>query len=95
MPSYTNSVTGWAIRCAGLRRMICVLRSYLTALGASVAVAKRCLNHRIGGLVGVYDQHDYLIERRAALTVWSEFLATCEHDQSWAAGKVIPIQRTA
>lgn len=70
-------------------------RSHLSALGVSVIVAERCLNHEIGGLVSVYDQHDYLTERRAALSVWDEFLAACERGQPWIAGKVIPMQRTA
>ena len=42
-------------------------RSHLAALGVSVIVAERCLNHSLGGLLSIYDQHDYLAERRAAL----------------------------
>ena len=42
-------------------------RSHLAALGVSVIVAERCLNHSLGGLLSIYDQHDYLDERRAAL----------------------------
>jgi integrase len=41
-------------------------RSYLSELGVDIIVAERCLNHTLGGLVAVYDQHDYLDERRAA-----------------------------
>ncbi|MBK7421601.1 MAG: hypothetical protein IPJ48_00045 [Propionivibrio sp.] len=39
-------------------------RSHLGALGVPVIVAERCLNHSLGGLIAVYDQHDYLEERR-------------------------------
>jgi hypothetical protein len=42
-------------------------RSHLAALGVHVIVAERCLNHTLGGLIAVYDQHDYMTERRAAL----------------------------
>lgn len=46
------------------------MRSHLSALGVSVVVAERCLNHALGGLIAVYDQHDYLDERREALESW-------------------------
>lgn len=49
-------------------------RSHLAALGVNVIVAERCLNHTLGGLVAVYDQHDYLPERRAALLLWANQL---------------------
>jgi integrase len=52
-------------------------RSHLAALGVSVIVSERCLNHSLGGLLSIYDQHDYLTERRAALERWTEFLITC------------------
>lgn len=53
-------------------------RSHLAALGVDLQVAERCLNHSIGGLVAVYDQHDYLEERRKALILLSNFLEACE-----------------
>lgn len=34
-------------------------RSHLAALGVPVLVAERCLNQALGGLVAVYDQHDF------------------------------------
>src|SRR5213075_2726438 len=52
-------------------------RSHLAVLGVSVVVAERCLNHTLGGLLAIYDQHDYLDERRAALERWTEFLVAC------------------
>ena len=52
-------------------------RSHLAALGVSVIVAERCLNHSLGGLLSIYDRHDYLTERRAALERWTEFLVAC------------------
>lgn len=42
-------------------------RSHLGALDVGVLIAERCLNHSLGGLVAVYDKHDYLTERCRAL----------------------------
>lgn len=53
-------------------------RSHLGALGIPVAIAERCLNHTLGGLIAVYDQHDYLDERRKALELWSTRLSVLE-----------------
>ncbi len=60
-------------------------RSHLSELGVNVLVAERCLNHALGGLVAVYDQHDYLTERRSALELWTSFILACESGQAWAA----------
>ena len=52
-------------------------RAVTWPLGVNVIVAERCLNHSLGGLVGVYDQHDYMTERRAALETWASFVLAC------------------
>ncbi|WP_079434425.1 site-specific integrase [Zoogloea sp. LCSB751] len=72
-------------------------RSHLAALGVPILVAERCLNHSLGGLVAVYDQHDYLTERRAALELWASFLLACEQGREWASpgGKVVPLRGRA
>jgi len=54
-------------------------RSHLAALGIDVLIAERCLNHSLGGLVAVYDQHDYIEERRRALELWSAKLSRLEN----------------
>lgn len=54
------------------------MRSHLAALGVSVVIAERCLNHSLGGLIAVYDQHDYLDERRRALDLWVSKLSALE-----------------
>lgn len=54
-------------------------RSHLAALGVDVLIAERCLNHSLGGLIAVYDQHDYIEERRRALELWSERLSSLEN----------------
>lgn len=53
-------------------------RSHLAELGVDLIVAERCLNHSLGGLVAVYDQHDYLAERQRALGLWAKRLEDLE-----------------
>lgn len=65
-------------------------RSHLGAMGVDLLIAERCLNHSLGGLVAIYDQHDYLSERRKALDLLSGFILACESGQDW---NVIPFRR--
>ncbi len=58
-------------------------RSHLGALGVDVLIAERCLNHSLGGLVAVYDKHDYLTERRRALELWAAKLASLEKGEGF------------
>ena len=67
-------------------------RSHLGALGVDVLIAERCLNHSLGGLVAVYDKHDYLTERRKALELWSAKTAALEKGEAF---NVVPIKRAA
>ena len=39
-----------------------------------------CLNHKLTGVEGIYDQHTYYPERRQALLTWMQFLMDCEAD---------------
>jgi integrase len=72
-------------------------RSHLAALGVSVIVAERCLNHSLGGLLAVYDQHDYLTERRVALDLWTDFIIACESGRAWVTpnSNVVRLPRAA
>lgn len=47
-------------------------RTHLEAMGVAPHVAERCLNHKVRGLVGVYNRHDYFNERRTALQAWAD-----------------------
>jgi len=67
-------------------------RSYLAELGVDVLVAERCLNHSLGGLIAVYDQHDYLLERRRALELWASHLQAIESGRN---SNVEPMRRAA
>ena len=53
------------------------MRSGLGRLGVPQVVAELCLGHQTakGGLVGVYDQHAYTDEKRAAWQKWGGYLA--------------------
>ncbi len=62
-------------------------RSHLSALGVDVLIAERCLNHSLGGLVAVYDKHDYLAERHEALTLWNNKIRAIEK-----GGQLVPLK---
>lgn len=66
-------------------------RSYLSDFGVAPIVAERCLNHRLSGILAIYDVHDYFAERRAALTIWTDFLQACESGMEWRRENVIPM----
>ena len=57
------------MRLHDLRR---TLRTGLAELGVSFEVAERVLNHAMPGLQAVYNRHNYLSEKRTALTLWAE-----------------------
>jgi len=57
------------VRLHDLRRM---LRTGLAELGVSFEVAERVLNHAMPGLQAVYNRHNYMAEKRTALTLWAE-----------------------
>ena len=64
-------------------------RTHLAALGVRREVAERCLGHKLRGVEGTYDRHDYFKERRAALAQWTQLLLDAEGGES----KVTPLQR--
>ena len=49
-------------------------RSLLASLGVQGHVAERCLNHKLKGVEGIYNRHDYLPERKEALDKLAEVL---------------------
>ncbi len=72
-------------------------RSHLAALGVNIIVAERCLNHSLGGLISVYDHHDYMSERRAALELWTDFIQACDAGREWvpSAENVVSLRPSA
>ncbi len=53
-------------------------RTHLASLGVDPFVAERCLNHRIKGVEGIYNRHDYFEERKIALKKWCDLLVLLE-----------------
>ncbi len=53
-------------------------RTHLAAMGVDPFVAERCLNHKIKGVEGIYNRHDYFDERKAALNQWAKLLVALE-----------------
>lgn len=61
-------------------------RTHLAALGVDPHVAERCLNHKLKGVEGIYNRHDYFAERKVALEGWGQLL-----EELGESSKVIPI----
>jgi integrase len=47
----------------------------LAKLGISLPVIERCLNHKFGGILSVYQRHDFSEECKGAWCKWSEHIA--------------------
>lgn len=65
-------------------------KTLLASLGVQPHISERCLNHKIKGVEGVYDIHDYFEERKAALKALSNLLVQLEQGD---ISKVVPIKR--
>jgi integrase len=50
--------------------------SHMTKLGVPRLHVEKILNHSTGDIAEVYDRHDYLPEKRAALERWGAHLAS-------------------
>jgi integrase len=64
-------------------------RTHLAALGVRREVAERCLGHKLRGVEGTYDRHDYFKERRVALEQWSTLIRQAESGER----KVVHLRR--
>jgi integrase len=64
-------------------------RTHLAALGVRREVAERCLGHKLRGVEGTYDRHDYFKERRVALAQWSTLIRQAESGEH----KVVHLRR--
>lgn len=83
-------VTGW--RLHDLRR---TLATGMQRLGMRLEVTEAVLNHISGsraGIVGVYQTHDWLDEKRAALEAWGEHVRRLAEGGA-AAGNVVALRR--
>lgn len=64
-------------------------RTHLAALGVRSEVAERCLGHKLRGVEGTYNTHDYYAERRDVLATWAGLL--CEFERG--SKTVVPLRR--
>jgi integrase len=60
-------------------------RTRLASLGVPREVAEAVIGHKKPGLVAVYDKHDFLDERRAALVRYAEHVQQVVGDTGWRA----------
>ena len=58
-------------------------RTQLAKLGFNPTVAEMCLNHRIKGVEGTYDRHDYFEERREALAALGNLMEALERGEDY------------
>ncbi|WP_186159070.1 tyrosine-type recombinase/integrase [Burkholderia gladioli] len=68
------------------------MKSHMRRLGVSRDISEMCLNHKLQGVEGIYDQYAYYNERRAALELWANFMVACQDGRKW---NVIPLQQSA
>lgn len=57
--------------------------SGMARLGVGIHVVEKLLNHTsgtFGGIVAVYQRHDFAVEKRAAVIAWSEFIDSLSND---------------
>lgn len=52
-------------------------KSHMRALGIGRDISEMCLNHKLTGVEGIYDQYSYWKERREALALWADHLVKC------------------
>jgi len=68
------------------------MKSHMRKLGVPRDISEMCLNHKLKGVEGIYDQHTYYEERRSALELWAVFLQARMVGDKW---NVAPIRETA
>ena len=67
LTEHDTAIENWRVH--DLRR---TCRTGLARLGVPEVVSERVLNHQAQGLAKVYNQHEYLAEKRDALTQWAQ-----------------------
>ncbi|WP_069265317.1 tyrosine-type recombinase/integrase [Paraburkholderia nodosa] len=68
------------------------MKSHMRKLGVPRDISEMCLNHKLAGVEGIYDQYTYYAERRSALELWAAFLESRMRDERW---NVTPIRQSA
>lgn len=86
-PAEVKAFPNW--RLHDLRR---TARSLMSRAGVPTEHAERVLNHKIGGIAGVYDRHRYEAEKRRALEALAALIERIVHP---APSNVVPLVRQA
>lgn len=68
------------------------MKSHMRKLGVSRDISEMCLNHKLAGVEGIYDQYTYWDERKVALELWAAYLTTRMRNEEW---NVTPMKRSA
>ncbi|MCO8353490.1 tyrosine-type recombinase/integrase [Burkholderia multivorans] len=58
------------------------MKSHMRKLKVSRDISEMCLNHKLPGVEGIYDQYTYWDERRDALVRWAAHITKCMHAES-------------
>ncbi len=64
----------------------------MARLGVAIPVIEKVLNHTSGtfaGVVGVYQRHDFMEEKRAALETWARHIDSLINPN---AGNIVPMR---
>ncbi|MGU7843023.1 tyrosine-type recombinase/integrase [Burkholderia sp. AW33-5] len=59
------------------------MKSHMRRLKVSRDISEMCLNHKVPGVEGIYDQYTYWDERREALELWAAYLTTRMRGLEW------------
>ncbi|WP_442577977.1 tyrosine-type recombinase/integrase [Mesorhizobium sp. ASY16-5R] len=76
----------------GLHDLRRTMVTRMAALGVGLPVIERCVNHTSGsfaGIVGVYQLHEFIAERRQAFTTWANFIDALVSGESTASNVVM------
>lgn len=65
-------------------------RTGLARLGVQPQVAEKCLNHKLSGILKVYDVHPYTEEKKAAWELWSSHIETLTAAPGFIAAHAAP-----
>jgi integrase len=50
------------------------MRTHMSDLGVMPHIGEKCLNHKLGGVLAIYDRGEYVVEKRAAWRAWERHL---------------------
>lgn len=50
------------------------MRTIMADLGVAPHIGEKCLNHKLSGVLAVYDRSEYAAEKRSAWRIWTRYL---------------------